>query len=151
MQKFNAINTYPRTFNKLLKDEVDIKACLLWTVIGVFMVVALIRLGKYVFDKVEKRDKQLRSAQQVPIYSCNDYLINTISRETTNKPLVDYTIAGENNERNKFLSNSTQRHKKEQNIAFNYEFMIFVFWIFVKLINLYLIELENGLEFRNCF
>jgi len=66
-QKFNAIRTYPRTFsfNKLLQEEFSIKACLLWTAVGVFMVVGLIRLGKYVFDRSEKRGAQLRASQQI--------------------------------------------------------------------------------------
>lgn len=64
MQKKPAIFTYPRTFNKLLSDEFDYKACLLWTVVAVCLVIGLVRLGKYCLKKSEKKSERYRMVQQ---------------------------------------------------------------------------------------
>lgn len=58
------INTYPRTFSKLLSDEFDYKACLLWTVSAVCLVIGLVRLGKYCLEQSEKKSERYRIVQQ---------------------------------------------------------------------------------------
>lgn len=56
---------YPRTFSKLLSDEFDYKACLLWTFISVLCVMGLVRLGKHFLEKSEKKSERFRLLQQV--------------------------------------------------------------------------------------
>lgn len=63
-QKKSAISTYPRTFSKLLNEEFDYKACLLWTVLAVCFVIGLVRLGKFYLDRSEKKSERYRRVQQ---------------------------------------------------------------------------------------
>ncbi|XP_031629140.1 carboxypeptidase N subunit 2-like [Contarinia nasturtii] len=63
-KKKSTINTYPRTFSKLLNEEFDYKACLLWTVVAVFLVIGLVRVGKYCLERSEKKSERYRIVQQ---------------------------------------------------------------------------------------
>lgn len=60
LKKNAMINTYPRTFNKILNTEFDYKACLLWSLFAVCLVIGLLRAGRYCFDISERKSEQYR-------------------------------------------------------------------------------------------
>lgn len=56
-----------KTIRKLLHDEFDYKACLLWTVIGVIAVFGIVHLGKVLFARSEITSEKYRLSQQVSL------------------------------------------------------------------------------------
>lgn len=82
VQKKPTISTYPRTFNKLLSEEFDYKACLLWTVVAVFLVIGFVRLGKYCLDRSEKKSERYRIVQQEKVLKdIDDYFAKNNKRK----------------------------------------------------------------------
>lgn len=63
LKKKSEFGTYPR-FTKLLSNEFDYKACLLWIIIAVSLVLGLVRLGKYCFERSERRSERYRISQR---------------------------------------------------------------------------------------
>lgn len=64
LQKVLTLSDSGATFGKLLSDEFDLKACLLWTVIAVCIVVAFIQCIKYCLEKAQRRSERYRLTQQ---------------------------------------------------------------------------------------
>lgn len=56
-----------KTIHKLLTDEFDYKACLIWTVIGVIAVFGIVHLGKILFARSEVSSEKYRLSQQVSL------------------------------------------------------------------------------------
>lgn len=69
------INTYPRTFSKILNAEFDYKALLLWSLFAVCLVVGLLRAGRHCFDMSERKSEQYRLSLQENLFKeYNDHL-----------------------------------------------------------------------------
>lgn len=80
-QKKTELAAYPR-FTKLLSNEFDYKACLLWIIIAVTLVLGLIRMGKYCFERSERRSERYRINQQEKVMKeIDDYFAKQKSRQ----------------------------------------------------------------------
>lgn len=55
-----------RSFGKLLVNDFDYKACLIWTAIGVIVVFGAVQIGKVCLKKSEKKSEEWRIKQQIP-------------------------------------------------------------------------------------
>lgn len=81
-QKTLAIDGPSRPFSELLSNEFDFKACLIWTIIAVIVVIGLVRLIKCCLDKSEQRSERYRITQQEKVMKdIEDYF----SRANTEK------------------------------------------------------------------
>lgn len=54
-----------KTIRKLLDDEFDYKACLIWTAVAVIAVFSMVHLGKVFFARSEQNSEKYRLSQQV--------------------------------------------------------------------------------------
>lgn len=64
LQESLSVDERPKAFSELLSNEFDFKACLIWTVIAVFVVIGVVRLIKCCLDRSERRSERYRITQQ---------------------------------------------------------------------------------------
>lgn len=71
-----------KPFSELLSNEFDFKACLIWTVIAVVVVIGLIRLIKCGLDRSERRSERFRITQQEKVMKDIDDYFSRANTDT---------------------------------------------------------------------
>lgn len=93
----SSLSPADKTIRKLIDNEFDYKACLIWTAVGVIAVFSLVHLGKVFFARSEKDSEKYRLSQQVG-------LLTTI--ETTLSMPPKYPAASYTNNNNRSSSST---------------------------------------------
>lgn len=60
----SAVSQQNKTIRKMLKDEFDYKACLIWVAIAVVCVFGVLHVGKMLFRRSEMNSEKFRLSQQ---------------------------------------------------------------------------------------